>query len=143
MSWLRTNTVAKDQVLDTPKIRRTPWSDLAMMSTRDLVIDQESQSSEAMQTHAGFEKLDLEGYTSHFARGRKWIRSIPVDRLIKIYNKIGTISRRPTGSNTRGSGIGMRSRGSATRCRGSIRHGRELVTHDQASERRHGSLGGW
>ena len=121
-----------------------------MMSTRDLIINQESGSSEAMQTHAGFKKLDLEGYTSHFTRGRKWIRSLPVDRLIKICGEIGTTSQQPAGPKTRGSRTGMRSLGSATRGResntsgrGSIRHGRELVTHGGASERGHGYSGGW
>jgi hypothetical protein len=143
--------------LDTPKIRRTPWSDLAMLSIQDLMVGRKSETSELMQAHAGFEKLDLEGYTSHFSRGRKWFRSIPVDRLIKNCGNIGTTSQQPTGLNTHGSGGGMRSRGSATRgrasstrgrgsnnrSRGTIRHGRGLATHGRVSGQTHESSGGW
>ncbi|KAJ9500349.1 hypothetical protein H2202_004144 [Exophiala xenobiotica] len=154
---VRSMASVEDQVLDTPKIRRTAWSDLAMLSIQDLTIDRKSESSELMQAHAGFEKLDLEGYTSHFTRGRKWIRSIPVDRLIKICSNIGTTSQQLTESNARGSDNGMRSRGSATRgranstrgrgsnnrSRGSIRHGRGLATHGRVSGQTHESSGGW
>jgi hypothetical protein len=39
-----------------------------------------------MADHEGFEKLDREGYTGHYVRGR-YKRSIPVDTIIKICNK--------------------------------------------------------
>ncbi|KAK5229502.1 hypothetical protein LTR99_001554 [Exophiala xenobiotica] len=73
-------------VLNAPMIRRTPWSRIASMPASEFAIDPDSESSETMAGHEGFEKLDREGYTSRrLMDGEK--RSIPIDRLIKICTK--------------------------------------------------------